>query len=148
MTNVFNCFSLLQYFRNIYFTCLKNSFFKKLKFWIRESLQVRTFEFESPKKGRVFESSSPSPDSVPPLSPIRAFMRKAPALIGARHCATPAPIGAALRHPCATKFDLVAQFFCYCAGLASLSRFPDRIKNGWESRVLTTEIVVYFPNLP
>ncbi len=88
MTNVFNCFSLLQYFRNIYFTCLKNSFLKKLKFWIRESLQVRTFEFESPKKGRVFESESrlgpaPKPDPRIHAQGPCADWRKA------------------LRHPCA-----------------------------------------------
>ena len=54
----------------------------------------------------------------------------------ARACATLAPVGAGLRHPCATKFDPVARVLCLCAGLASLSRFPDRTKNGWESPIL------------
>ncbi len=39
--------------------------------------------------------------------------------------------GAALRRPCAARYVTVAQVLCSCACLASLSRFPDRMKSGW-----------------
>ncbi len=54
-------------------------------------------------------------------------------------------VGAGLRHPCAAKFVIVGQILCSCAGLAPLSRCPDRRCSGWVEKSILSPRVFLSP---